>query len=133
MGTRVGPLIAVMIASDHPIMRDGLRLRIQQEADMRVVCESTDATRVLRDFRRCGPDVVVIDLHVSHDAGVRAMSSIRRVAPQILLVVLADYREDVADSSRKDGGSVVVVSRVRITDQVIPAIRQAIATAEGGE
>jgi hypothetical protein len=61
------------------------------------------------------------------------MSSIRRVAPQIPLVVLADYREDVADSSRKDGGSVVVVSRVRITDQVIPAIRQAIATAEGGE
>jgi len=117
-----------MIASDHPIMRDGLRLRIQHERDMYIVCEAGDLAQIVRAFQICRPDVVVLDLHLPRGAGVRAMSSIRRHSPMMPLVVLANDPGEVAESRRTGQGNTVTVSKISANEEVIPAIRKAIAT-----
>jgi two-component system, NarL family, response regulator NreC len=123
--------IAVMIASDHPIMRDGLRLRIQQEPDMRIVCEASDLAQILRDFQICRPHVVVIDLLLPRDAGRRAVSGIEAISPLTPLVVLNDDPFELDESPRTAEGTIVIVSKVRVSEQVIPAIRSALAAAQG--
>jgi two-component system, NarL family, response regulator YdfI len=117
--------IAVMVASDHPIMRDGLRLRIRQEADMWVVCEASDLPQILREFRLCSPDVVLIDLHVPRDATPRAIEGIRAIAPRTPLVVLVDSPSQLGRSLRAGHGVVVEVSKILVSQQIIPAIRHA--------
>lgn len=112
-----------MIASDHPIMRDGLRLRIQQERDMYVVCEAGDLAQILRDLQICRPDVVVLDLHLPRGAGARAISRIRGLSPMMPLVILANDPAELTESRSSD---ILTVSKISASEEVIPAIRKAI-------
>jgi DNA-binding NarL/FixJ family response regulator len=120
--------IAVMIASDHPIMRDGLRLRIQRETDMYVVCEAANLKQILNGFHTCRPDVLVLDLHLPRGAGVRALRSIRSLAPLTPLVVLADYPDELPESCRAGPGTTLTVLKISANEHIIPTIREAIAT-----
>jgi two-component system, NarL family, response regulator len=119
--------IAVMIVSNHPIMRDGLRLRVQQEPDMHVVCEPGDVKQTIYDLRRCRPDVALIDLQLPRGAGLLAMNAIRGISPQTPLVVLTNYPGDVDTSPRAAEGPTLVVSKTLVSEQVIDAIRAAVA------
>ena len=125
------PRIAVMIVTDHPIMRDGLRLRVQQETDMYVACNARDPLQCLVDFQTCRPDVVVIDLHLPQGAGVRAMNAITTMSPGTPLVVLVDYAGEVDVSPRAGEGATVIVPKMLASEQVIPAIREAISATYG--
>jgi DNA-binding NarL/FixJ family response regulator len=119
-----------MIVTDHPIMRDGLRLRVQQESDMYVVCEACDLPQTLRDFPPCRPDVVVIDLQRPSGAGLRAMNALRKLSPGMPLVVLeSDSGIARHGSSVPEEGATVMVSKIWASEQVIPAIRRAAAHA----
>ena len=120
-----------MIVTDHPIMRDGLRLRVQQETDMYVACIPSDLSQTLGDFQRCRPDVVVIDLHLHQGAGARAMNAISMMAPGTPLVILADSASEVDASRRADGGATVIVAKMLASEQIIPAIRKAIVATPG--
>ena len=120
--------IAVMTASDHPIMRDGLRLCIQRETDMWVVCEAGDLAQILREFSICRPDVVVIDLSQPRDAGLRAMNSIRNLSPEMPLVIFVSELEEL-DESPGTLGPTAIISRIRASQEIIPAIRKVIALA----
>jgi DNA-binding NarL/FixJ family response regulator len=119
--------IAVMILSNHPIMRDGLRLRVQREPDMYVVCESGDVKQTIHDLRLCKTDIALIDLQLPRGAGSLAMNAIRGISPQTPLVVLTNYPGDVDTSPRTGEGPTLVVSRTLVSAQVITAIRTAVA------
>lgn len=119
--------IAVLIATNHPIMRDGLRLRVQQERDMYVLCESGDVEQTIRDFRLCRPDIALIDLQLPRGAGLLAMNALRAISPRTPLVVLTSYPGDVDTSPRSGAGPTLVVSRTLVSEQVITAIRTAVA------
>ena len=126
------PKIAVMIVTNHPIMRDGLRLRVQQEPDMHVVCEAGDVVQTLRDFPLCKPDIALIDLQLPRGAGLMVTNAIRAISPLTPLVVLTNYPGDVDTSPHRGQGATLAVSKTLASEQVIGAIRQAISDT-GGE
>ena len=126
------PRITVMIVTNHPIMRDGLRLRVQQEPDMHVVCEAGDVAETIRDLRLCKPDIALIDLQLPRGAGLMVMNAIRAISPFTPLVVLTNYPGDVDTSPRCGQGATLVVSKTLAGEQVIGAIRQATSDT-GGE
>ena len=122
-GGTLPPLITVMIAANHPIMRDGLRLRVQREPDMRVVCEVSDPSHTLRNIALCSPDVVLIDLQLPHGACREVMDGIRKLSPSTPMVVLAYYPEEIDRSCRPGQGQIRVLSNTAASETVIAAIR----------
>jgi DNA-binding NarL/FixJ family response regulator len=116
------PIIAVMIVTNHPIMGDGLRLRVQHEPDMRAVCVASDLARALRELELHRPDVAVIDLQSPPGAALQAIKAIRKVSPGTPVVILTDYPGDIDASLHT-----VAVSKTLASEQVIRAIRAAIA------
>jgi DNA-binding NarL/FixJ family response regulator len=114
--------IAVMTASDHPIMRDGLRLCIQKESDMWLVCETNDLAQLRREFKICRPHVVVIDLSRPRDAAIRAMNAIRHLSPKMPLVIIVSELEELPESHGVHGPT-VFISRIRASHEIIAAIR----------
>jgi two-component system NarL family response regulator len=117
-------VITVMIVTNHPIMREGLRLRVEQQPDMEVVCESDDPSQTLRDFRRCDPDVTLIDLQLPRGAGLQLMNAIRAISASTPLVMLANYPGEVDTSPRAGQGPTRVVYKNLASEQIILAIRE---------
>jgi len=81
--------IAVFIADDHAVVRDGLRLLIESQSDMKVVSEASNGREAARQVLRTSPDVVIMDLAMPELNGVEATRQIRQNCPATKVIILS--------------------------------------------
>jgi len=81
--------IAVFIADDHTVVRDGLRLLIETQSDMKVVSEASNGREAARQVLRTNPDVVIMDLAMPELNGVEATRQIRQNCPTTKVIILS--------------------------------------------
>src|SRR5438067_1450577 len=74
--------IRVFLIEDHTILREGLRILLQEEPDIAVVGETGDAEAGVRAVEELQPDVVIMDVQLPDSSGVAATEAILRVAPR---------------------------------------------------
>lgn len=86
--------IAVLIADDHAIVRDGLRLILETEDDLQVVAEAADGAEAVRLALELRPDVVLMDLRMPGMDGLAAIQRLKETAPELAVVILTTYNED---------------------------------------
>lgn len=83
--------ITVLIADDHAVVRDGLRLLLESQPDIRVVGEVADGREALAETLRLNPDVVVMDLAMPHLNGADATAQITEKNESTRVVMLSMY------------------------------------------
>lgn len=88
------PDIAVVVADDHPVVRDGLRALLGSLAGVTVVGEAATGSDAVRLAVSLRPDVVVMDLNMPELDGVAATREIQRVAPKVAVLVLTMFEDD---------------------------------------
>lgn len=86
--------IRVLIADDHLIVREGLRLILETEEDFALVGEAGDGAEALRLATELRPDVVLMDLRMPKMDGLVAIERLHAEQPQIAVVILTTYNED---------------------------------------
>jgi NarL family two-component system response regulator LiaR len=86
--------ISVLIADDHPVVRQGLRTFLELQDDLEVVGEAGDGAAALRHVRGQPPDVVLMDLVMPDLDGIEATRAIRDVSPSTKVIVLTSFAED---------------------------------------
>jgi NarL family two-component system response regulator LiaR len=86
--------IHILIADDHPIVRDGLRALIETEPGMEVVDEAADGIEAVAKARALKPDVVLLDLVMPRQDGIAAISQIKGENPEARILVLTSFAED---------------------------------------
>lgn len=86
--------IRVLIADDHEIVRDGLRLLLEDEAEFSVVGEAGDGAEAVRLAGELQPHVVLMDLRMPGMGGLEAIEQIRARWPEVAVVILTTYNED---------------------------------------
>jgi NarL family two-component system response regulator YdfI len=87
-------LLRVLIADDHLIIREGLRLILETVEDMELAGEALDGAEAVRLAGELQPDVVLMDLRMPGMDGLAAIEHLRREQPQIAVVILTTYNED---------------------------------------
>ena len=65
--------IRVMIADDHAILRAGLRMLVDAQADMEVVSEAPDGEQAIQTARQTKPDVALLDITMPRVGGLRCV------------------------------------------------------------
>lgn len=87
----------VLIADDHPVVREGLAAFISGRADMRVVAEASNGREAVDRFLAFMPDIALLDLRMPMMDGVEAMLEILESAPMARIVIISSYQtqEDV--------------------------------------
>lgn len=87
--------IRVVIADDHPVVRKGLRMTLEEfGAEIELVGEAADGTAVVRLVEEVQPDVVLMDIRMPGMDGLEALEQIRASSPQVAVVILTTYNED---------------------------------------
>jgi NarL family two-component system response regulator YdfI len=86
--------ITVLIADDHDVVRDGLRLILESEDDFDVVGEAANGAEAVRLCSELNPHVVLMDLRMPGMDGLTAIKHIRQQQPDINIVILTTYNED---------------------------------------
>jgi two-component system NarL family response regulator len=86
--------IRVLIADDHPVVREGLAALINRRPDMTVVAEASNGRELVAEFMRHRPDVALVDLRMPEMDGADAIVALRERAPSARVIVLTTYDDD---------------------------------------
>ncbi|MGZ8686950.1 MAG: response regulator [Gaiellaceae bacterium] len=87
------PEITVLLADDHEVVREGLRLALLRSPHIRVVGEAPDGATAVALAERRKPDVVVMDLRMPEMDGIEATEEITRRAPEVKVLIFTAYSE----------------------------------------
>jgi two-component system NarL family response regulator len=86
--------IRVMIADDHPMMREGIAATLRVHGDMDIVSIAGDGEQAIAQFARHRPDVSLLDLQMPVKDGLEAIVGIRALHPDARIVVLTTFSGD---------------------------------------
>jgi DNA-binding NarL/FixJ family response regulator len=86
--------VRVLIADDHPVVRQGLRTYLETLEDVEVVGEAGDGAEAVELAVRTSPDVVLMDLVMPELGGVEATRRIRAASPAAKVIVLTSFDAD---------------------------------------
>jgi NarL family two-component system response regulator YdfI len=87
-------MIKILIADDHLIIRQGLRLILETETDFELIGEASDGNEALSLCKKLKPDVVLMDLRMPHMDGLTAIEQLRVEQSSIAVVILTTFNED---------------------------------------
>src|SRR5271168_3272281 len=121
--------IRVMVADDHAILRSGLKLLINAQADMEVVSEAPDGEQAIRAARETSPDVALMDLTMPRTGGMRALQEIVRDCPKTRVLVLTMHDDPAYLRSVLSAGASGYVLKRSVDAELLTAIR---AVHQGG-
>jgi two-component system response regulator NreC len=119
----VSELIRVLIADDHTIVRSGVRLLLEAEADMEVVGEALDGREALDLAESLQPDVVLMDITMPEMDGLEATREIKTRFPQINVLVLTMHRSDEYFFEMLKAGASGYILKGAKTSELINAVR----------
>lgn len=119
----VEALIRVLIADDHPLMRDGLRAAIDQEDDLQVVGEAADGAEAIERYRQLLPDLTLLDLQMPNVDGLQAITTIRQEFPHACIVVLTTYPGDARVTRAMTLGATSYLLKTAPREEILTAIR----------
>ena len=86
--------IRVVLADDHPVVRDGLAAMVNQQADMEVVAEAGDGEEAIALYEQHRPDVMVLDLRMPKRDGVAVVQRVLELHPKACILVMTTYDGD---------------------------------------
>ena len=86
MEPRGGDPIKVLVVDDHWVVRQGLRMFLDQESAIAVVGEASDGREAIEEARRLRPDVVLMDILMPHMDGIEAITRIKAEMPHVEVI-----------------------------------------------
>jgi len=86
--------IRILLADDHNIMRRGLRLLLERQAEFVVVGEAADGRQAAEQAEATHPDIVVLDIAMPNMSGIEAAQRIRAALPQAAIIILSMHSDE---------------------------------------
>ncbi len=121
--------IRIVLADDHPVVRSGLRLLLEEQADFEVVAEAGDVEQARRYVLGHHPDVLVLDLNMPGGSSLEAIPAICREFPATRIVVLTMQQEPAYAREAIAAGATGYVLKQAADGELVQAVRLA-ATGE---
>ncbi|MBI5929575.1 MAG: response regulator transcription factor [Chloroflexi bacterium] len=117
--------IRVLIADDHAVVRQGLKMFLSLNSDFEIIGEATNGAEALRMAHQLNPDVVLMDLLMPEMDGITATAAIRRELPDTEVIALTSVLEDKSVTGAIRAGAIGYLLKDTESDELIRAIKAA--------
>ena len=87
-------MISIVMADDHPMIREGIRSMIERHANLKVLGEASGGVQALELVERLQPDVLLLDLRMPDMDGPEVTREARRICPRTRVLILTTYDTD---------------------------------------
>jgi DNA-binding NarL/FixJ family response regulator len=118
-------VLRVLIADDHPIVRDGIRLVLSRRDDLDVVAEAANGREAVQRALHLKPHVAIVDLDMPELSGTAAIKELTRALPDCKCVVLTMHEDDEHVFEALAAGAVGFIVKGASADDIERAVRAA--------
>lgn len=115
--------LTVLIADDHPLVREALHRALDVEEDMKVVAEASDGEEAVKLASELKPDVVVMDIVMPKVNGIEATRKIKEIAPDTAILILTAYDDEEYVLGLLDAGAAGYLLKSARGRDLVGAIR----------
>jgi DNA-binding NarL/FixJ family response regulator len=115
--------LRILLADDHAIVRQGLRLLLESQPDMSVIGEAADGDAVVAQAEALHPDVVLMDISMPGPSGLAATRRLKQGQPGLVVLVLTRHDEDSYLQELLRAGASGYVLKQSPPPQLLQAIR----------
>ncbi|NML95649.1 response regulator [Novosphingobium olei] len=115
--------IRILIADDHPMLREGVAAVIGLQTDMVVVGEAATGADAIHLFEELRPDLVLMDIQMPEMSGVQALETIRARHPDARIIILTTYSGDAKALAAMRAGAAGFLLKSSLRRELLNAIR----------
>lgn len=119
--------IRILLVDDHQVVRSGLRAFLSVFDEFEFVGEASNGRDAVALCPQCKPDVVLMDLLMPEMNGAEATREIRRICPNVQIVVLTSFREETLVEEALKAGAIGYLLKDVTADELSDAIHAAVA------
>lgn len=114
----------VFVVDDHPIVRQGLAMLVNQEPDLTVCGEAEDAQTAMQAVMATKPDILVLDISLNGPDGLDLLKNVRMRLPNLPVLVLSMHDESIYAERALRAGAQGYIMKQEATDKVLVALRR---------
>jgi DNA-binding NarL/FixJ family response regulator len=114
----------ILVIDDHPIVRQGLALMLNREADFVVCGEAEDANGALLVLASARPDVLIVDISLNGPDGLDLLKNIRTTHPSLPVLILSMHDESIYAERALRAGANGYIMKQEATERVLVAVRR---------
>jgi two-component system, NarL family, response regulator LiaR len=115
--------LTVLIADDHPLVREALLRSLEDQEDMQVVAEASDGDEAVELVSKLKPNIVVMDVVMPRLNGIEATRKIKEIAPDTAILILTAYDDDEYVLGLLDAGAAGYLLKSARGRDLVRAIR----------
>ena len=117
--------IKIIIADDHAVVRDGLKMILESKGDIKVIAEAEDGLQACQKAKELNPDVILMDISMKNMNGIEATQRIIEDNPDIKVVILSiqSSSEDIYRALK--AGAIGYLLKESAGNEVVEAVRAA--------
>jgi DNA-binding NarL/FixJ family response regulator len=116
-------MVRILIADDHPVVRQGIRRIVGAHLDLEVVAEVTDGRQVAAETVSARPDIVLLDLSLPGMNGIEVLTQLKRTVPGVLVLVLTMHSEEQFAMRAVEAGAAGYLTKDSAPAELVHAIR----------
>lgn len=116
-------IIRIIIADDHSFLREGIKKTIQDEIDMKIVGEASNANDALNIIRELEPDVTIMDISMPGKSGLDVLKDLKAMKKKYRILILSMHPEDRFAIRALKAGAAGYLTKESAPDELVKAIR----------
>ncbi len=113
----------ILLVDDHPLLRTGLAMTLDDEPDFEIVGQAADAEEALDVVDRLDPDLVVVDLSLPGMGGLELVKHLQTIRPETRTLVVSRHDESLYAERAVRAGAKGYVSKLEAGEKIVAAVR----------
>jgi len=122
-----GKPVKILIVDDHPMVREGLAVRISKHRDMQVCGEAADVADAVKLVRETQPDLIIVDISLKDSSGLELIKQVKAQNNEVKMLVSSMHDEQLYAERALRAGAMGYINKQAMPESVIDAIRQVMA------